>query len=173
MVGIALVGGVNISPAPTFYTTEEVAELLDETSEFRFWNDANAYIRSKYLLPLKIGIFFSTGDVATAVAEGTKAVGWTYSGHEFAETERYMGIFHEIAPAEQAVAQEFSDPQRVRDWREFYSRVLGQAPAEIRDGVVAWHGLGLVNPFDKDGQLVSIQLFYYQYRDRPVTGIRH
>jgi hypothetical protein len=59
---------------------------------------------TRRLLPLKIGIFFSTGDVATAVAEGTKAVGWTYSGHEFAETERYMGIFHEIAPAEQAVA---------------------------------------------------------------------
>ncbi len=27
-------------------------ELLDETSEFRFWNDANAYIRSKYLSDL-------------------------------------------------------------------------------------------------------------------------
>jgi len=59
---------------------------------------------TRRLLPLKIGIFFSTGDVATAVAEGTKAVGWTYDGHEFADTERYMGIFHEIAPAEQAVA---------------------------------------------------------------------
>jgi len=59
---------------------------------------------SRRLLPLKIGIFFSTGDVATAVAEGTKAVGWTYGGHQFADTERYLGIFHEIAPAEQAVA---------------------------------------------------------------------
>ena len=33
-------------------------------------------------------------------------------------------------PAEQAVAQEFSDPLRVRDWREFYSRVRGQEPAK-------------------------------------------
>ena len=59
---------------------------------------------TRRLLPLKIGIFFSTGDVATAVAEGAKALGWTYSGHEFAETERYMGIFHEIAPADDALA---------------------------------------------------------------------
>jgi hypothetical protein len=59
---------------------------------------------TRRLLPLKIGIFFSTGDVATAVEEGAKALGWTYSGHEFADTERYMGIFHEVAPAEQALA---------------------------------------------------------------------
>jgi len=33
-------------------------------------------------------------------------------------------------PAKQAVAQEFSDSGRVRDWRDFYSRVRGAAPAE-------------------------------------------
>ena len=59
---------------------------------------------TRRLLPLKIGTFFSTGDVATAVSEGAKALGWTYSGHEFAETERFMGIFHEIAPSDEAVA---------------------------------------------------------------------
>ena len=59
---------------------------------------------TRRLLPLKIGIFFSTGDVATATSEGTKALGWAYDGHEFAETERFMGIFHEIAPADDAVA---------------------------------------------------------------------
>ena len=56
------------------------------------------------LLPLKIGIFFSTGNIDAAIVEGAKAVNWTYSGHQFAETERWMGIFHEVAPEEQALA---------------------------------------------------------------------
>ena len=50
------------------------------------------------LLPLKIGKFFETGDIAEAVELGTTAVGWDYNGHEFADTERYMGLFHEVAP---------------------------------------------------------------------------
>jgi hypothetical protein len=56
------------------------------------------------LLPLKIGIFFQTGDVDMAIQKGAEGVGWKYSGHEFAETERYMGLFHEVAPKEQALS---------------------------------------------------------------------
>jgi phage tail protein X len=58
---------------------------------------------TKRLFPLKIGIFFSTGDVNTAVAQGAAGVGWAYSGHEFADTERFMGLYHEVAPAAQAL----------------------------------------------------------------------
>ena len=50
------------------------------------------------LLPLKIGLFFQTGRIDEAVAKGAEAVGWTYEGHDFADTERYMGLFHEVAP---------------------------------------------------------------------------
>lgn len=57
---------------------------------------------TKNLLPLKIGIFFQTGDFDLAVKTGTDAV-LGYSGHEFAETERYLGLFHEVAPKEQAL----------------------------------------------------------------------
>jgi len=56
------------------------------------------------LLPLKIGIFFQTGDIDKAVEEGAKGVNWAYDGHEFADTERYMGLFHEVAPKEQALS---------------------------------------------------------------------
>ncbi len=56
------------------------------------------------LLPLKIGKFFETGIIDGAVALGAAAVGWEYKGHDFARTERYMGIFHEVAPKEQALA---------------------------------------------------------------------
>jgi hypothetical protein len=31
-------------------------------------------------------------------------VGWPYTGHQFAATERYLGLYHEVAPKEQALA---------------------------------------------------------------------
>ena len=55
------------------------------------------------LFPLKICIFFSTGNVDNAVAQGAAGVGWAYTGHEFADTERTMGLYHEVAPADQAL----------------------------------------------------------------------
>jgi len=56
------------------------------------------------LLPLKIGKFFESGDLATAVQLGVTGVGWPYQGYEFADTERYMGLFHEVAPKENALS---------------------------------------------------------------------
>jgi hypothetical protein len=55
------------------------------------------------LLPLKIGKFFMTGDIQEAVELGATLVNGAYNGHEFADTERYMGLFHEVAPSEQAL----------------------------------------------------------------------
>ena len=56
------------------------------------------------LLPLKMGVFYTTGQVAPAVEAGSLAVGWPYSGHDFAKTERYMGLFHEVSPKEEALS---------------------------------------------------------------------
>ncbi len=56
------------------------------------------------LLPLKIGLFFQTGVIDQAVQKGVEAVGWPYQGHEFARTERFMGLFHEVAPADEALS---------------------------------------------------------------------
>jgi hypothetical protein len=50
------------------------------------------------LLPLKIGKFFETGQIAAAAELGATGVGWAYNGYEFAGTERYLGLFHEVAP---------------------------------------------------------------------------
>jgi hypothetical protein len=55
------------------------------------------------LIPLKMGIVFQTGDTAAAIAAGAEAIGWGYQGHSFVETERYMGLFHEVAPSEYAL----------------------------------------------------------------------
>jgi hypothetical protein len=55
------------------------------------------------LLPLKIGKFFQSGDIQEAVEIGAATVNGKYNGHQFAETERYMGLFHEVAPKDQAL----------------------------------------------------------------------
>jgi hypothetical protein len=57
-----------------------------------------------WLIPLKIGIFFQKNDIATAIMQGVAEMGWTANGHAFAETERFMGVYHEVAPKEQALA---------------------------------------------------------------------
>jgi len=56
------------------------------------------------LLPMKIGLFFQTGQVDQAIEQGTGAVGWDYNGHEFTLAERYMGLFHEVSAKSQALS---------------------------------------------------------------------
>jgi hypothetical protein len=56
------------------------------------------------LLPMKIGLFFQTGQVDEAIARGVEAVGWEYNGHNFILAERYMGLFHEVSPKSQALS---------------------------------------------------------------------
>ena len=82
------------------------------------------------LLPLKIGIFFSTGNVQAAIEAGAEAVEWGYSGHRWADTERYMGIFHEVAPKEQAL--ECSDCHENGNRMDFAA--LGYTPKQFRGG---------------------------------------
>ena len=58
---------------------------------------------TRNLLPLKIGIFFQTANLIGAIDQGVAAVLWVNNGYEFAETERYMGVYHEVAPKDQAL----------------------------------------------------------------------
>lgn len=62
-------------------------------------------IATKYLLPLKSGILFQTGNIDGAIKQGALEVGWDLSaGYEFVNTERWQGIFHEVAPASNALS---------------------------------------------------------------------
>jgi hypothetical protein len=57
------------------------------------------------LLPLKLDILFQTGDVDGAIEAGAEAVGWPLNnGYDFVETERFMGLFHEVSPAADALS---------------------------------------------------------------------
>jgi len=59
---------------------------------------------TRRLLPLKIGKFFESGNLEEAASLGAAGVDWDYTGHEFVETERYLGLFHEVAPKEEALS---------------------------------------------------------------------
>lgn len=83
------------------------------------------------LLPLKMGILFQRGDVEAAVLAGVNELGWELpQGYDFLPTERYMGIFHEVSPAEQAL--ECKDCHSEKSRMDF--ELLGYAPNENRAG---------------------------------------
>lgn len=59
---------------------------------------------SQRILPVKAGILFSTGNMDAAIKQGAADVGWPLpQGYGFEPAERYMGIYHEVAPASQAL----------------------------------------------------------------------
>ena len=87
---------------------------------------------TQYLIPLKMGILFQTGNIDAAIKQGASEVGWSLAnGYDFAPTERYMGIYHEVAPAEDALECEacHSDSGRI----DFAG--LGYTPVSQRNGV--------------------------------------
>lgn len=91
--------------------------------------------QSGNLLPLKIGKFFESGQLdsedpkKSAVRLGAEAVGWGYQGHTFVETERYMGLFHEVAPKSQALE---CNSCHGGDRLDF--KALGYTPRSSRNG---------------------------------------
>jgi hypothetical protein len=52
---------------------------------------------------VKVGILFKTGKSDVAIAEGAKAVGMDVKRVEWVKSERYMSVFHEVAPKAAAV----------------------------------------------------------------------
>jgi hypothetical protein len=56
-------------------------------------------------------------------------VGWTYNGHTFAETERYMGLYHEVAGHDQALSCATCHDQNRLDFA-----ALGYTPLSTRNG---------------------------------------
>jgi hypothetical protein len=59
---------------------------------------------TKQLLPVKNKIAYETGDLDKAIAEGAKAAGLAYNSYTFAQTERYLGIYHGVGPKSTALS---------------------------------------------------------------------
>ena len=86
---------------------------------------------SQALLPVKAGILFQTGNVDQAIRVGAQEAGFNLTqGYTFVNTQRWMGIFHEMPPASQVVtcAQCHDATNRVN------FAALGYTPKTIRNG---------------------------------------
>ncbi len=92
------------------------------------------------ILPVKAGILFQTGNIDVAIRVGAQESGFDLSqGYTFLNTQRFMGIFHEMPPASQALrcAQCHDATDRV----DFPA--LGYRPKATRNGsplCVSCHG---------------------------------
>lgn len=82
------------------------------------------------LLPNKAGILFQTGDIDRAIRQAAADIGLVLTqGYDFVETKRYMGIFHEVAPASQALT---CDGCHTTNRVDFAG--LGYTPKSTRNG---------------------------------------
>ena len=58
----------------------------------------------EWLIPLQVEEFFADGDLEHAVAAGARAAyGIEHPEYTWVETVRYMGIYHQVVPADQAL----------------------------------------------------------------------
>ena len=86
---------------------------------------------SQRILPMKMGILFSTGDINQAIQQGTAEVGWPLNnGYSFVDAERYMGISHEVSPTAEALACDACHGNTNR--MDFAA--LGYEPKQTRNG---------------------------------------
>ena len=73
----------------------------------------------RWLIPIAVEEFFADGDIDKAVAEGAAAAyGIHHPQYDWVPTVRYMGIFHEVQPAANALdCLDCHSPQGRLDWQ--------------------------------------------------------
>ena len=83
------------------------------------------------LIPIRSSILFETGDMDQAIRAGAADAGYDLTqGYTFVEARRWMGLFHEIPPAEQVLScAECHDTTERMDFS-----ALGYDPVETRNG---------------------------------------
>lgn len=121
-------------------------------------------LSSNWLIPVKLGVLFQTGDTDAAIVAGADAMDWPLNdGYDFVTTERFMGIYHEVAPASEALACD--DCHGVNATRLDFD-ALGYAPKEERNGrplCLSCHGY-------EDDQEEWGDRFFYEVHEEHVGG---
>lgn len=100
-------------------------------------------VETKRLLPLKMGILFQTGDVDAAIRQGALEAGWTLnSGYGFTSAERFMGIFHEVSPEDDALTCNdcHGNAQRMDFAALGYTPVPARNPSSANNCASGCHG---------------------------------
>lgn len=86
---------------------------------------------TKAILPAKAGIVFQTGDMDAAIRAGALEAGFNLAqGYTFINTQRYMGVFHEMPPADQVL--DCADCHEGTNRMDFAA--LGYTPKATRNG---------------------------------------
>jgi hypothetical protein len=113
---------------------------------------------TRWLLPMKADIFSQTGNLVAAVSQGAAEVGWNYTSHQFASAERYMGIFHGVAPRTQALACATCHDGNTR----LNFAALGYTPLATRNGRPLCESCHSARTAD-----------FYKNHNKHVTGLRY
>ena len=94
-------------------------------------------VATKVIIPLKMGILFQTGDIDRAIRQGATEVGIALlGGYDFVPVERYMGIFHEVAPRESALTCTTCHDGGALDSSRMKFAQLGYTPLPNRNPVL-------------------------------------
>ena len=99
---------VNVGEDGRVVMSQPLGDINDSNAKifpFKHHVAVQAYDNSTgKLIPAKMGVLFQTGDTDAAIRQGAAAVGWPLAdGYNFVQTERFMGIFHEVAPEDDAL----------------------------------------------------------------------
>lgn len=92
---------VTTDTAGNFVMVGPVATIANSGAKitpFRLHQTTVAKDSSNRLLPLKISLLFSAGDIAGAYLNGASGVGWPYTGYTFQLAQQYMAVDHGVTP---------------------------------------------------------------------------
>ncbi|NTW21916.1 hypothetical protein HGA34_00030 [Candidatus Falkowbacteria bacterium] len=83
--------------------TATIASAGAKITPFRLHQTTVTKDASNRMLPMKMGLLFSAGDISSAVLNGVSGVGWTYSGYTYQLAQQFMAVDHGVVPKAQAL----------------------------------------------------------------------
>ncbi len=111
------------------------------------------------ILPAKAGIVFQTGNMDAAIRAGALEAGFDLAqGYTFINTQRYMGVFHEMPPADQVL--DCADCHEAANRMDFAA--LGYTPKATRND----------QPLCTSCHEAESPLDFYQVHEQHVEGER-
>jgi hypothetical protein len=99
---------LTLSPTGTFVLSGPLGNIRDPKAKinaFKLHRSKMAYDQGgTRLIPIKSRVMWQTGNVDQAIRQGILSVGWPDAGYKFATSSRYLSLYHQVAPKENALA---------------------------------------------------------------------
>jgi hypothetical protein len=91
----------------SFLLAGPLGSIKDNKSKlyaFKFHQGNMAYdIQKKRLIPLNSKVVWETGNMDQGILQGAAAVGWNVSAYNFATSQRYLSLHHQVGPSDSAL----------------------------------------------------------------------